>query len=107
MFCVFTRTAMNTENPNIMLSDLRKLLLLAGVALLVGTAAACDDEDPTNSDPLAAPANVVATATSPTTVAVTWNVVADAESYEVDRALGAGAFVTVATGLQATVFNDA
>ena len=97
---------MNRENTNIMRFELRKLLLLAGVALVAGTSAACDDDDPTGTDELDAPTNVVATSTTATSVQVTWSVVPEADSYEVDRAGATGDFTTVATDLTATVYTD-
>jgi hypothetical protein len=46
---------------------------------------------------LAAPANVVATAASATSVNLTWNAVAGATGYEIARSSGSGAFATVGT----------
>lgn len=48
-----------------------------------------------NAPAIAAPANVVATATSTTTVSVTWNAVVNAASYEVYRSAGGGAYTLV------------
>ena len=85
--------------------ELRKLLL-AGVAALAVTTAACGDDDPTGTDGLGAPTDVVATSLTPTSVQVTWSVVPGADSYEVDRAPATGDFSTVATELGTTVYTD-
>ena len=89
-----------------MQAELRRFILIAGTALIAGAGAACDDDDPTGSDPLATPTNIAASATSPTSVMVTWNVVADAESYEIDRAGATGDFATLAEDLTTTFYTD-
>ena len=84
-----------------------RLLRLAGVVLLGATFAACSDNNteptPTTVD---APTGVTATATSTTAIRVTWNQVAGADSYELDRSPAGGAFATVQTGLTTTAFDD-
>lgn len=54
---------------------------------------------------LAAPANVVATATSPTNVAIGWSAVAGATSYDVYRRAAGGTLVKIAT-VTSTSLND-
>lgn len=76
------------------------LPLLAVLAL-----AACDD-DGTGPVQVAAPGGVQAVATGPTSVRVSWNAVADADAYEVDRSAGGGAFSAVATSVAATSYED-
>lgn len=90
-----------------MRSNARKAVSLLAAVLFAGAATACDSNDGgTGPDPLAVPANVVATSTGTTTARVTWNQVSEAESYQVERALGAGAFAQVATGLTQTSYDD-
>ena len=86
--------------------QMRRLILMTATALIAGAGAACDDEDPTGADPIVAPTNVVATATSPSSVMLTWNQVPAADSYEVERALATGDFVVIADGVQATLYSD-
>lgn len=85
--------------------QLRTLVALSGAAVALGVFAACSDE-PVEPTPPAAPTGVSAAATSTTSITVTWNQVSGAESYEVDRAEGAGAFASVATGLTSTAYID-
>ena len=66
---------------------------------------ACDD-DSTGPVNLSPPANVQAVATGPTSVRVSWNQVAEADSYEIDRAEDGGSFASLQTGLTATLFED-
>ncbi|HEX6068926.1 MAG TPA: fibronectin type III domain-containing protein [Longimicrobiaceae bacterium] len=80
-------------------------LLSLPLAAIIGLAG-CDDDGGTGPVVLNPPAGVTAVATGPTTVRVTWNQVANAEGYEVDRAPDQGAFATVETGLAATFFED-
>jgi hypothetical protein len=79
------------------------------VALLAAglVATACGDDDgPTTPDTLAAPTAVEVLVTSPTTATVTFNAVAGASGYVVQRAPGGGgAFATVGTPT-ATAFDD-
>ena len=69
------------------------IALLAGVTLL----GACDDDEGNGPDGPDVPANVDATATSATSVTVSWDAVDGADSYVVQRAPGAsgGTFATV------------
>jgi hypothetical protein len=67
--------------------------LLAAAVLFT----ACDDDEP-GGPGLTVPGNVQVTATSPTSITVTWSAVGNATGYVVQRAEGeAGAFVQVAT----------
>jgi hypothetical protein len=79
------------------------------VALLAAglVATACGDDDgPTTPDTLAAPTAVEVLVTSPTTATVTFNAVAGASGYVVQRAPGGGgAFATVGTPTT-TAFDD-
>ncbi len=81
---------------------------LAVAALVAISAAACgDDEGGGGPSPLSAPSNLVVQATSSTEIAVTFNTVAGAAGYIVERATGVtgGAFAEV--GQPATnAFND-
>jgi hypothetical protein len=67
---------------------------------------ACESDGGSGPPTLVAPVTFAATAQGPTTVRLTWSAVSGATSYEIDRALGAAAFVTIdtATGTQ---FDDA
>jgi Fibronectin type III domain len=85
----------------------RTFLLLASGALCSALTAGCSNDSTSAPETLDAPTGVQATATSTTTVRVTWSQVAAATGYEVDRAEGSGAFGTVGTGLSGTFFEDA
>jgi Fibronectin type III domain len=80
---------------------LLSVLMLAGAAVLGG----CDDGGGTGPDPLLAPTNLQANATSAGSVIVTFSPVADAEGYVVQRAAGTGDFAQVATPAE-NVFVD-
>src|SRR5688572_16295866 len=95
----------NRESTVIKFSG-RRLLTLAGGALLVGSLAACEDDDGVTPIVVGVPSGIAAAATSSTTARVTWNQVAGADSYEIDRAAGTGAFANVRTGLTSTFFED-
>ncbi len=56
--------------------------------------------------PLTAPTNLVATATSATTVNVTWSSVPSATSYNVYRSINGITYGQVATGIMSTSHND-
>ncbi len=90
-----------------MRSSPRTWLTLACAVLLAGALGACDSNgtsvEPT---PLAAPIGLDAVATSATTVRVTWNQVAGADTYQLDRAEGSGAFTNLRSGLGSTFFED-
>ncbi|MFM8909987.1 MAG: fibronectin type III domain-containing protein, partial [Gemmatimonadota bacterium] len=73
---------------------------------LLALAGACSD-GVTAPDPLAAPATISATTQGPRSVQLSWAAVAGAERYEVDRAVGAGSFSTVATVTAATYTDTA
>ncbi len=90
------------------LESRRFLLLTTAAALIVGSASACssDSTTPEPTPAVSAPTGVAATATSSTTVRVTWNQVSDASSYEVDRAEGSGTFTNVQSGLTSTFLED-
>jgi len=76
----------------------RRLLTFGALASLVAVAA-CGDDDPVTPTPaaLTAPTGVAGTSPSPTSIRVTWAVVSTAASYEVERALGTGAFASAGT----------
>lgn len=75
---------------------------LACAALMVG----CGDDDPTDVT-LTPPSGLTATATSGTTVHLTWNAVTGATSYSIERADGAqGSFAEIGTATT-TSFDDA
>ena len=76
----------------------RRLLTFGALASLVAVAA-CGDDDPVTPTPVAltAPTGVAGTSPSPTSIRVTWAVVTTATSYEVERALGTGAFAPAGT----------
>jgi hypothetical protein len=74
--------------------------ILAGAVLFAG----CDD-DPTEPT-LSTPTGLQATATSSSTVAVSWNGVASATGYVVERAEGSGAFAEIATPTAASYEDD-
>ena len=58
--------------------------------------------------PLAAQTNLTATATAPTTVALTWTAGANATGYWVQRAVGTGQFVSITPAkLSGTTYTDA
>jgi len=73
---------------------------------LLALAGACSD-GVTAPDPLAAPATITATTQGPRSVQLSWAAVVGAERYEVDRAVGAGSFSTVATVTSATYTDTA
>ncbi|MFM2140271.1 MAG: Fibronectin type domain, partial [Gemmatimonadota bacterium] len=83
------------------LSSLR--VIMPALLVLVG---ACAD-GVTAPDPLAAPATLTATTQGPRSVQLSWAAVAGAETYEIDRATGAGSFATVATVTTATYTDTA
>ncbi len=77
----------------------RLLSRVASIACLAAFAA-CSDDDPAGPpapQPLVAPTSVAGTSPSPTSIRVTWSAVSGATSYEVERALGAEAFVAAGT----------
>ncbi|HYH81181.1 MAG TPA: fibronectin type III domain-containing protein [Longimicrobium sp.] len=77
-----------------------------GACLAAAALAACDSGTGT-SDELFAPTGLAVTASSPTSVTVTFNTVPGASGYEVQRATGAtAAFTTVGTA-QGSPFTDA
>lgn len=81
---------------------LLSVLMLAGAAVLAG----CEDNDGgTGPDPLLAPANLQANATSAGSVIVTFSPVEGAESYVVQRAAATGDFTQVGTPAE-NVFVD-
>jgi hypothetical protein len=86
-----------------------RLLALTSAALLGGLLTACSSDSssttPTPTPP-SAPSGVTATPQGQTSMLVTWNQVADASSYEVDRAEGTGSYANVASGLTATAYTD-
>ena len=82
-----------------------RFLGLASAALVLAAITACED-DPSGPDTPSAPSGLTAAATSATTVTVTWNQVSDADSYELDRALGSAAFASIQSTLTGTFFND-
>jgi Fibronectin type III domain len=84
----------------------RTFLLLASGALCSALVAGCSSDSTSEPETLSAPSGVQATATSTTTVRLTWSQVATATGYEVDRAEGSGAFSTVGTALSGTFFED-
>ena len=88
-----------------MRSTTRRAFTLAVAALFVSAVSACD-EDVVAPDPVVVPTGLAAASTSTTTVRVSWNQAGDATSYEVDRAVGAGALANVKTGLTTTFFED-
>jgi len=88
------------------MSSLRSSRLARVAALgLFALLGACDNDDPTGPAALVAPTTFGATAQGPTTVRVVWSAVSGATSYELDRALGAAAFVTLDT-VTGTQFDD-
>ncbi len=88
-----------------MRSTTRRAFTLAVAALFVSAVSACD-EDVVAPDPVVVPTGLAAASTSTTTVRVSWNQAGNATSYEVDRAVGAGALANVKTGLTTTFFED-
>ena len=84
----------------------RRLRLAAAVTLLAGTLAACADDSTSTPTPPAAPTSVTATATGASSIRVTWAQVANASSYELDRATGPGAFTTIQSDVAGTFFED-
>ncbi len=78
-----------------------RLLSIAALGLLT-TLGACDSDGGTGTPTLVAPVTFGATAQGPTAVRLVWSAVSGADEYEIDRALGAAAFVTIdtATGTQ-------
>jgi len=63
---------------------------------------ACDDKDPSGPDALAAPTGVTAQSIGTTSIEVTWNAVAGASSYRIERAQGTGGFVAAGTSTSTT-----
>jgi len=61
---------------------------IAALAALLTLAACTEDDGPSGPVALVAPSSPAATATSPTTVRVTWSTVLEAGAYEVERAPG-------------------
>jgi hypothetical protein len=79
-----------------------------GLALITVLVAGCDGDTGTSPTPeptLSAPAGVTVSATSPTSVQVTYGAVSGATSYVIQRALGGGNFSEVGTS-NATTFTD-
>jgi hypothetical protein len=70
--------------------SLRSFLRFSLTALLVAFVGACNDDDPTGPGVPAAPTNVAATSSAPTTATITFDAVTGATSYIVERAPGAG-----------------
>ncbi len=81
----------------------RRLLPLAGAALLGAFTAACSTSDTTGptTQPPATPTGIQAAATSTTSIRVSWTQVTGATSYEVDRDGS-----NVASGLNTTFYED-
>lgn len=85
----------------------RRLLSLASAALLAGAVAACDEDEPTQPVVVGVPSGVAAAASGTAGIRVTWSQVTGADSYEIDRAVGAaGTFASVRTGLTGTFYED-
>jgi hypothetical protein len=84
------------------------MFALASAALIGATLSACSEDSPTEPTPQppAAPTGVSAASTGTTSIRVVWNQVSGADSYELDRAEGSGAFSNVQSSLTATFFED-
>ncbi len=89
-----------------MRTNVRKALALAAALLLAGTASACEDNGTESNDTLTPPLGVTATAMGTTSIRLTWNQVPSAETYEVERAAGNGAFASVNSSVAGTFFED-
>jgi hypothetical protein len=80
--------------------------LVVGGALLAGLGA-CSSDSGTNPITVSPPSGVSAAAATTTSIRVTWNQVSGANSYEVDRAEGAGGtFGNIKAGLTSTFYED-
>ncbi len=84
-----------------------KWMRLAAVAALAVNVAACDDDNPTTPDPLAAPTGVQATSGA-MGVTVSWAASTGATSYTVERDIvgDVGTFAPLATGVTGTTYSD-
>jgi len=85
--------------------QLSRRLLGAAVALCTAALAACDSGTGT-SDDLFAPTGLAVTASSPTSVTVTFNAVPGATRYEVQRAEGTGTTFTTVGTTTGSPFSD-
>jgi hypothetical protein len=83
----------------------RRLLALAGAALVVGALGACNNDDGTTVVTVDVPSNVQATAIDSTSILVTWNQVSGADHYEIDQAEGAAALASANASLTATAYT--
>lgn len=82
-----------------------RFLRIASLGLITALGA-CNSDGGSGPPTLVAPATFAATAQGPTTARLTWSTVSGATQYEIDRALGAAAFVTIDTAA-GTQFDDA
>ena len=84
----------------------RKLIGLT-VALVIGAAGACGD-DSSGPAPLPAPTNVTTAQQSLTSIRVTWSAVTGAQTYLVQRSVGANSttFASLAANVAATQYDD-
>jgi Fibronectin type III domain len=82
----------------------RSLVIVSTALMALLSACGSDSTEPPPQ--LAAPSGVTATSTSTTSIRVTWNQVAGADSYELDRASGTGSMTNIQTGLTTTFFED-
>jgi hypothetical protein len=82
-------------------------LTVAACFAVASLAGACGSDSTAPSAAVTAPTGVTASAVGTTSIHLTWNQVANASSYEVDRAVGTGAFSNLATGLTGTFYDDA
>ncbi len=89
-----------------MRTNVRKALALAAALLLAGTASACEDNGTQSNDTLTPPLGVTATPMGTNSIRLTWNQVPSAETYEVERAAGTGAFASVNGNVAGTFFED-
>jgi hypothetical protein len=87
------------------MNQLSRRLLGAAVALCTAALAACDSGTGT-SDDLFAPTGLAVTASSPTSVTVTFNAVPGATGYEVQRAEGTGTTFTTLGTTAGSPFSD-
>ena len=86
--------------------DSRRFVAVLTAIAMLGSTAACGDDDPVSPPtPPGAPTNLDVAATAATKAQLSFTGVADATSYIVQRALGAGAFAAVDT-ITGTTFED-
>src|SRR5688500_5725814 len=86
--------------------DSRRFVAVLTAIAMLGSTAACGDDDPVAPPtPPGAPSNLDVAATAATKVQLSFTGVADATSYIVQRALGTGAFAAVDT-ITGTTFED-